>query len=171
MGIVFSQDSSRWAIVPLIVCKSPSPRNTWEQKKHMRSFPKSPSPPIKRPKTRGNRGIWDADQLFQRCPAPPSDDTWDATPGRGAENARHSKLQITACGGVTHRGSSAVYNTAYSIAQLELQAGRVGLGGHPPRPPTEPYLPTLEHTVPLMRDSPCSMLQPRIAILGRYVDT
>ena len=34
--------------------------------------------------------------------------------------------------------------------------GRVGLGGRPPRPPTDPYVLALEHTVPLMMDSPHS---------------
>ena len=42
----------------------------------------------------------------------------------------------------------------------------------PPRAPTDPYVPTLEHTVPLMLDSPYNQtLHARIAILGRYGDT
>jgi len=34
--------------------------------------------------------------------------------------------------------------------------GRVGLGGFPPRPPTDPDVRTLAHPVPLMMDSPFS---------------
>ena len=44
-------------------------------------------------------------------------------------------------------------------AQAEIRfdaPGRVGLGGRPPRPPTDPYVLALEHTVPLMMDSPYS---------------
>jgi hypothetical protein len=51
-------------------------------------------------------------------------------------------------------------------------SGRVGLGGHPPRPPTGPHVHTLVHTVPLMMDSPCRQtLYARAAILGRHGDT
>ena len=38
-------------------------------------------------------------------------------------------------------------------------------------PPTDPYVHTLAHTVPLMMDSPYSKLYARIAILGRDGDT
>jgi hypothetical protein len=38
----------------------------------------------------------------------------------------------------------------------------------PPTAPTDPYVRTLAHTVPLTLDSPCSkVLHARIAILGR----
>jgi hypothetical protein len=48
----------------------------------------------------------------------------------------------------------------------------VDLGGCPPRPPADPYVRTLAHTVPLMLDSPYSQtLYARTAILGRYGDT
>ncbi len=34
--------------------------------------------------------------------------------------------------------------------------GQVALGDCSPRAPTDPYVRTLAHTVPLMMDSPCS---------------
>ena len=53
-----------------------------------------------------------------------------------------------------------------------MRAGWVGLGGCPPRPPADPYVRTLAHTVPLMADSPYNhRLYARTAILGRYGDT
>jgi hypothetical protein len=36
------------------------------------------------------------------------------------------------------------------------EVGRVGLGGCTPRAPTDPYVLALEHTLPLIMDSPCS---------------
>ncbi len=38
----------------------------------------------------------------------------------------------------------------------ELASGQVALGDFSPRAPTDPYVPTLEHTVHPMMDSPCS---------------
>ena len=50
--------------------------------------------------------------------------------------------------------------------------GRVGLGDCSPRPPTEPYVRTLPHTVHLMMVSPCNqLLHARVAIPSRYGDT
>jgi len=38
----------------------------------------------------------------------------------------------------------------------EFRAGQVAVGDCSPTAPTDPYVRTLAHTVPLMMDSPCS---------------
>jgi len=56
------------------------------------------------------------------------------------------------------------------------KGGRVALGGRPPRAPTDPYVDTLDHTVPqvtpsLCRDLASAVADPLSAIHGRYGDT
>jgi hypothetical protein len=53
-----------------------------------------------------------------------------------------------------------------------MRSGRVALGRRRPRAPTDPYVRTLAHTVPLMLGSPCDLwTHARTAILRRYGDT
>ena len=49
-----------------------------------------------------------------------------------------------------------------------LASGRVALGGCPPRAPTDPYVLTLEHTVPQPTDSPSAKVPE--AIRSSYGD-
>ena len=59
------------------------------------------------------------------------------------------------------------------VGKMQLPASdRVAPGRCRPRAPTDPYVRTLAHTVPLMLGSPCDVWShARTAILGRYGDT
>jgi len=61
-------------------------------------------------------------------------------------------------------------------AFTHLLFGRVALGGYPPRAPTDPYVDTLDHTVPqvtpsLCRDLASVVADPLSAIHWRCGDT
>ena len=67
------------------------------------------------------------------------------------------------------------YGFVSAITSVNISDGRVALGGYPPRAPTDPYVDTLDHTVPQatpsLRHRHDAAANPSLAIRWRYGNT